>query len=348
MTSFSLRQVKLRPGEQYRDELELELAPLSYGGQRYLPVPEKVPAEFEITRANTGTVFSLAFTARLFGPCYRCLGDAVLELPIRAREYQAENPEDEELTTEYIEGNMLDVSGVGARRDCARAAGEDPLPSRLRRPLRRVRQEPERRAAHARGRARRPALGRSRSATRPNLSGAPSGRRRSIRRASVRASRARPRAGSRTSRATRSTACSRPGSMPGASRSAPRRPPRRPARAARARSRARARGVRCRSNLGHAAVARAVGVRREGGPARHLAVLARDDARPDEVAAVPFLPRRDELLERAGVDALLVDVAHGIPVGGQERIDDHSLIVRVTASRSRKRRSCVTTTRQPA
>jgi uncharacterized protein len=110
MTSFSLRQVKLRPGEQYRDELEVELSPLEYGGQRYLPVPEKVPAELEITRANTGTVFSLAFTARLFGPCYRCLGDAVLELPIRAREYQAESPDDEELTTEYVEGNMLELS----------------------------------------------------------------------------------------------------------------------------------------------------------------------------------------------------------------------------------------------
>ena len=44
MTSFSLRQVKLRPGEQYRDELEVELSPLNYGGQRYLPVPGKVPA----------------------------------------------------------------------------------------------------------------------------------------------------------------------------------------------------------------------------------------------------------------------------------------------------------------
>ena len=110
MTSFSLRQVKLRPGEQYRDELEVELAPLNYGGQRYLPVPEKVPAEFEITRANTGTVFSLGFTARLFGPCYRCLGDAVLELPIRAREYQAESPDDEELRTPYLHENTLEVS----------------------------------------------------------------------------------------------------------------------------------------------------------------------------------------------------------------------------------------------
>jgi DUF177 domain-containing protein len=110
MTSFSLRQVKLRPGEQYRDEVELELAPLEYGGQRYLPVPDTVPAEFEITRANTGTVFTLAFTARLYGPCYRCLGDAVLELPIRAREYQDESPKDDEMRTEYVDGNNIDLS----------------------------------------------------------------------------------------------------------------------------------------------------------------------------------------------------------------------------------------------
>lgn len=137
MTMFSLRQVKLRPGEQYRDELELALAPLEYGGQRYIPVPEKVSAELEITRANTGTVFNLAFTTRLHGPCYRCLGDAVLELPLRAREYQDEQPEDEEMRTEYVDGNMLDVSGwardaialalpdkILCRPDCAGLCGE--------------------------------------------------------------------------------------------------------------------------------------------------------------------------------------------------------------------------------
>jgi len=110
MTSFSLRQVKLRPGEQYRDELEVELSPLDFGGQRYVPVPEQVPAAFEMTRANTGTVFTLAFTARLHGPCYRCLGDAVLEVPIEASEYQAESPEDEQMTTPYVTGANLDVS----------------------------------------------------------------------------------------------------------------------------------------------------------------------------------------------------------------------------------------------
>ena len=110
MTSFSLRQVKLRPGEQHREELEIELSALDYGGQRYLPVPEKAPAVLEITRANTGTVFGLAFTVRLHGPCYRCLGDAALELPIEAREYQDEKADDEEMKTEYVVGNELDLS----------------------------------------------------------------------------------------------------------------------------------------------------------------------------------------------------------------------------------------------
>ena len=92
MTSFNLRQVKLRPGEQYRDELEVELSPLEFGGQRYVPMPEKVPAAFEMTRANTGTVFTLAFTARLHGPCYRCVGDAVLEVPIRSASIRRSRP----------------------------------------------------------------------------------------------------------------------------------------------------------------------------------------------------------------------------------------------------------------
>jgi uncharacterized protein len=110
MTSFSLRQVKLRPGEQYRDELEVELAAFDFGGQRYLPVPGTVPAEFEVTRAVTGTVFILAFTARLHGPCYRCLGDAVLELQIRGREYQDEKPDDEDMATPYVDENSIDLS----------------------------------------------------------------------------------------------------------------------------------------------------------------------------------------------------------------------------------------------
>jgi uncharacterized protein len=108
--SFALRSVKLRSGEEYRDEVELELSPFEYGGQRYLPIPGEVPAELVITRASTGTVFKLRFHARLHGPCYRCLGDAVVDLPVNAREYQATSPGDsDELRTPYVADDKLDL-----------------------------------------------------------------------------------------------------------------------------------------------------------------------------------------------------------------------------------------------
>jgi uncharacterized protein len=111
MRSFSLRQVKLRSGEEYRDEVELEQEPFELGGERYLPVPAKVPAELAITRASTGTVLELGFATRLHGPCYRCLDDAVLDVQINAREYQATNPQgSDELRTPYIHDDNLDLA----------------------------------------------------------------------------------------------------------------------------------------------------------------------------------------------------------------------------------------------
>ena len=110
MTTLNLRTIKLRSGEQFRDELEIELEPLELGGQSYLPVPQKVPAEVTITRASTGTVFELSYRVHLHGPCYRCLEDAALELPISAREYQATTPESDEMRTPYLEDDKLDLS----------------------------------------------------------------------------------------------------------------------------------------------------------------------------------------------------------------------------------------------
>ncbi len=111
MTTLDLRRIKLRSGEQYRDEQEIRLEPFELGGQRYLPVPGTVPAELTVTRASTGTVFELRFDARLHGPCFRCLEDAVLDVPVSAREYQAVSPgDDEELRTVYLENDKLDLS----------------------------------------------------------------------------------------------------------------------------------------------------------------------------------------------------------------------------------------------
>jgi uncharacterized protein len=55
-------------------------------------------------------VFELDFHARLHGPCYRCLGDAALDLPLHLREYEATKPDSEELRTPYVHDDKLDLS----------------------------------------------------------------------------------------------------------------------------------------------------------------------------------------------------------------------------------------------
>lgn len=111
-TIFDLRAVKLRSGEEFRSEQEIALEPIRLGGQPYLAVPDRIPADLAITRASTGTVLALRFVGRLHGPCFRCLAETVVEEEIAAREYQATSPRGaEELSTPYLEDDRLDLSG---------------------------------------------------------------------------------------------------------------------------------------------------------------------------------------------------------------------------------------------
>jgi uncharacterized protein len=124
--SLNLRTLKLRSGEQYRDRHEIPLEPFELAGQSYLPVPATVDAEVTVTRASSGAVFELVFPVRLHGPCFRCLEDAVLELQVQAREYQANDPEGtEELTTPYVHDDRLDLAAW------ARDAVADLLPEQI-------------------------------------------------------------------------------------------------------------------------------------------------------------------------------------------------------------------------
>ena len=120
MKTFSLRNLRLRSGEEHRDEVMVDLSPLEYGGERYLPVPEQVPAELAISRATTGTLSELRFRARIHGPCFRCLGDAVVEVPVAGREYQAARPETDELRNPYLRDDLLDLEAWA--RDCVALA----------------------------------------------------------------------------------------------------------------------------------------------------------------------------------------------------------------------------------
>ena len=111
MTTFSLRNVRLRPGEEHREQVAVDLEPFELGGERYLPVPAEVPVDLAVARATSGDVFRIRFRARLHGPCMRCLADAVQEVEVDAREYQAADEDaPEELRTEYVADGRLELS----------------------------------------------------------------------------------------------------------------------------------------------------------------------------------------------------------------------------------------------
>jgi uncharacterized protein len=110
MTTFDLRTLRLRSGDQAREQVEIELEPIVLGGQTYEPRPNPAPAELTVTRASSGTVLELTFDVSLDGPCFRCLSVAELPLSLRLREYEASKPDSDELQTEYLKDDRLDLS----------------------------------------------------------------------------------------------------------------------------------------------------------------------------------------------------------------------------------------------
>jgi uncharacterized protein len=111
MTSYSLRRLKLRPGEEQREEIEVQLEPFELAAERYLPVPATVHAGLTIDRATGGDVFTLRFHTRLHGPCMRCLEDAVVDIHVDAQEYHsADRRADEQLRSAYVTDDRLELS----------------------------------------------------------------------------------------------------------------------------------------------------------------------------------------------------------------------------------------------
>jgi DUF177 domain-containing protein len=109
VTSYSLRRLRLRPGEEHREVVETPVEPLRLGGLTYVAVPATVPADLVVQRATSGDVFGLRFAVSVEGPCMRCLADAVAHVRVDAREYQDSRPDAPvELVTDYVaDGELL-------------------------------------------------------------------------------------------------------------------------------------------------------------------------------------------------------------------------------------------------
>jgi uncharacterized protein len=107
-TIIDLARLSLSHGEGRRLEEPVQLEPLELAGQAYVS-PDSVPVRLDISRPSGGYAFRLRFPVRIEGPCMRCLGAAVLEAEVDAREVAQENTEDEELLSPYVEDDRLDL-----------------------------------------------------------------------------------------------------------------------------------------------------------------------------------------------------------------------------------------------
>lgn len=108
--SFDLGRLGLSPGEGRRLDLEVRPGAFSYGGQSYVPAREVVPVRLDVSRAAVGHVLRLRFEAEVDGPCVRCLEPAALTVEADAREVEQPGSGAEELTSPYVEGDVVDLA----------------------------------------------------------------------------------------------------------------------------------------------------------------------------------------------------------------------------------------------
>jgi uncharacterized protein len=117
---LDLRSLDLAPGEARELALDVPVEDVVIAGQRYRSEPHAPPVRLEVTQTSSGWHFRLRTAASIVGPCWRCLNEATVPLVADVREYAAfDRPSgavfDEDLDSEYLEGEVLDV--VAMTRD---------------------------------------------------------------------------------------------------------------------------------------------------------------------------------------------------------------------------------------
>ena len=108
--SIDLTRLDLAPGGGCRLDLPIAPEPIELGGQLYRVEGEPPLARVDVSRTSAGWALRLRFEAPLRGPCMRCLADAVVSVPVDAREVEHPGAGDEELRSPYIIDEGLDLA----------------------------------------------------------------------------------------------------------------------------------------------------------------------------------------------------------------------------------------------
>ncbi len=106
---FDLGGLRLTSGEGRRLTLAVALDPLVLAGEHYTIEPATLETRIDISRTTgDGYALRLGFSARLAGPCMRCLAPAGPEFEVDAREVSQPGA-GEELESPYVDGGELDL-----------------------------------------------------------------------------------------------------------------------------------------------------------------------------------------------------------------------------------------------
>ena len=107
---FDLGRLRLTAGEGRRLDLEVDLQPLTFSGERYDVVPARVPVRLDLSRMTGGGYsLRLRFEGAVHGPCMRCLADAEPATQVDAREVDQPGG-GEELDSPYVTAEQLDLA----------------------------------------------------------------------------------------------------------------------------------------------------------------------------------------------------------------------------------------------
>jgi uncharacterized protein len=106
--TFELGGLALRSGEGRRLDLEVEVYPLEFGGERYAASASPVSVRLDAARTTTGYSLRLRYAVTLEGPCARCLEGAHRRVEVDAREVDQPGGGDE-LRSPYVDGDDLDL-----------------------------------------------------------------------------------------------------------------------------------------------------------------------------------------------------------------------------------------------
>ncbi len=107
--SFDLRGLRLSSGEGRRLELGVAIDRFELGGETYEAAEALVAARLDISRTTGhGYALRLRFTARLEGPCMRCLSPALQDFEVDSLEV-SQPGEVDELESPYVVDGVVDL-----------------------------------------------------------------------------------------------------------------------------------------------------------------------------------------------------------------------------------------------